>query len=946
MLYFVMPYIAGESLRARLDREGKLPVDDAVHIAAQLASALRYAHAAGVVHRDIKPENILLSDGHAWLVDFGVAQAAASTRDARLTATGLIVGSPQYVSPEQARGDGDVDARSDIYSLGCVLYEMLTGRAPFQAKTLEATLLGHMTQQPPSLRDARSDVPARIEQIVKRALAKLPDERFQSAEEFERALTGGALAARPRRLRVSKKLIAGVVVLIAVPVMVMSREGIGDFVSGLGSAAQLDTTRYVVLPFDVPPELKSLHIEQRLSDALAEWQGIDVVDPVEASRALSYSYSDRDAARAARAAGAGRYLLGFVSRTNGALRLVVELHDSKRSGVMAKQRLLSSGADPTSSELDGLVAGILAPAFASECMESPVGTHNLKALGACDRAFSALQDGDISQADSAFQNALSFDRHYARAALWLTQIRTWLAIDPPDLRALASIALADTSSVNRRDRLLARGIAFLSARDYLAAQQTFSTSIARDSTDYAAWLGFADAIRNDEVVLPDPTAKWHWSFRSSYRRALEAYKRAFALKPELIGLYSGRSYMRLRDALLTATSSFRAGHDASGRNAFAAYPELSHDTLAFVPMPQRLFAAGTEGSWPVSLASAVDRERDALRELASNWANMDPNNPAAREALGIAQELSGDRTAIATIGDAARMAHKPDDRVRLLAKQVALRVKFGMPDDLAQVDSARMLAQLLIDEHSRAGTGDPSDLVMPAILLGKATMAASLARDAAVSDARQLNLPTGVVAPAREVLAFAAAGAVSDMPGALEDVVANAVKNAVAPARQGSVLGMLLGRAALVGFPSYQCAMLKRLQRGPAGDAELALREGNAAAAVRIVQRSIMSTRFARPADLTIDVLYAEAAVLKGAGKLADAASRLDATLNAVQWFPPGRLEDFVQMGALIRAAAIRGSAARQAGDSAELKRWSAPLRILWRDADPEVKQQFAPSAN
>ena len=155
-LFYVMPLIEGESLRARLSREGRLAVDDAVTLAREVADALEYAHSQGVIHRDIKPENILLSRGHALLADFGIARAAAAAGAAQLTETGLSLGTPSYMSPEQANGDAGVGPASDIYSLGAVLFELIAGELPFTGKTAEAVLVKRFTEAAPALRTRRN----------------------------------------------------------------------------------------------------------------------------------------------------------------------------------------------------------------------------------------------------------------------------------------------------------------------------------------------------------------------------------------------------------------------------------------------------------------------------------------------------------------------------------------------------------------------------------------------------------------------------------------------------------------------------------------------------------------------------------------------------------------------------------------------------------------------
>ena len=196
LLFYVMPYIEGESLRARLDREKQLPVDEAVRMATAIASALDYAHRHGVIHRDLKPENILLHEGQPLVADFGIALAVSNAGGARITQTGLSLGTPQYMSPEQATGDRAIDGRTDLYSLGAITYEMLTGDAPHTGSTSQAIIARLLTERPRSIRTARSAVPEYVEAAVERALEKLPADRWATAKEFAEALTGARAISR------------------------------------------------------------------------------------------------------------------------------------------------------------------------------------------------------------------------------------------------------------------------------------------------------------------------------------------------------------------------------------------------------------------------------------------------------------------------------------------------------------------------------------------------------------------------------------------------------------------------------------------------------------------------------------------------------------------------------------------------------------------------------
>jgi tetratricopeptide (TPR) repeat protein/class 3 adenylate cyclase/tRNA A-37 threonylcarbamoyl transferase component Bud32 len=195
LLFYVMPFVEGESLRQRMDGEKQVAVDEAVGYAVAIASALDYAHRHGVIHRDIKPANILLRDGQVFVTDFGIALAVSGVDEERLTATGLLVGTPQYMSPEQAVGDESLGAASDIYALGSVLYELLTGAPPHTGPTVQAVIAKVLTQEPAPIGAARSGVPLHVEQAVAKALAKAPTDRFASASEFAAALTSAAAPA-------------------------------------------------------------------------------------------------------------------------------------------------------------------------------------------------------------------------------------------------------------------------------------------------------------------------------------------------------------------------------------------------------------------------------------------------------------------------------------------------------------------------------------------------------------------------------------------------------------------------------------------------------------------------------------------------------------------------------------------------------------------------------
>jgi serine/threonine-protein kinase len=231
-LFYVMPFVVGETLRDRLTRERQLPLDDAMLIAREVADALGYAHAQGVIHRDVKPENILLQGGHALVADFGIALAVQTAGGQRMTQTGLSLGTPQYMSPEQAMGERSIDARTDVYALGVVTYEMLAGDPPFTGSTVQAIVAKVMTERPSPITTVRDTVPAGVEYAVMRALSKLPADRWATAADFATALrsgppTGAAPADRRsnagRRLRANAALVALSAVSLGVAAWALAR---------------------------------------------------------------------------------------------------------------------------------------------------------------------------------------------------------------------------------------------------------------------------------------------------------------------------------------------------------------------------------------------------------------------------------------------------------------------------------------------------------------------------------------------------------------------------------------------------------------------------------------------------------------------------------------------------------------------------------------------------
>lgn len=325
LLYFVMPYVEGEPLRVRLDRERQLTVEDTLQILKEVASALGYAHGRGIVHRDIKPENILLTGGHAVVSDFGIARAVDVAGSARLTETGLAVGTPWYMSPEQASGDHKIDGRSDIYSLACVAYEMLGGSPPFTGPSPQAVMARHSMDPVPRLKTLRQAVPEALEQTIERALAKTPADRFPSAAAFADALergpaiAGAARGSRRTRRGPRRSLLVAAVLLVLVAA--------GWFLPRLLPNDQLALQSLAVLPLedlsgDPEQEYFVSGMHEALIDALAQVGPLRVISR---RTMMQYAGSAKSVPEIARELDVMGVLEGSVERDDDRVRLRVRL---------------------------------------------------------------------------------------------------------------------------------------------------------------------------------------------------------------------------------------------------------------------------------------------------------------------------------------------------------------------------------------------------------------------------------------------------------------------------------------------------------------------------------------------------------------------------------------------------------------------------------------------
>jgi serine/threonine-protein kinase len=440
-LFYAMPYVEGESLRQRLERESQLPVDETIRILTAVAGALDYAHRAGVVHRDIKPENILLATAsggnrsHPLVADFGIARALDAAGGERLTQTGLALGTPAYMSPEQAAGGGRLDERSDIYALGCVAYEMLAGTTPFTGPTAQAILARHAVDPVPPLRTLRPTVPPAVAFAIERALAKVPADRFATAVEFAEALhatapappTGPNAGIRRLRLRIAGALgalavlagLAGVLWRVRPPALAPHRVAVASFENRTGQA---DLDNLGALAADL------------ILRALMETQLVDVSD-LEAVNVGGRDDSGRPADPRAQAkrARAGLLVLGNYYRSRDSVTFHASVVDVATGRNLRSLEPVIGPIEQSGSALEALrqrVAGVLGllldPMTESFHVDPDMAPpQNLPAYRELVAGLRLEKRNDFPGAAERYRRALELDSTFLAPLIQLAHVSAW-----------------------------------------------------------------------------------------------------------------------------------------------------------------------------------------------------------------------------------------------------------------------------------------------------------------------------------------------------------------------------------------------------------------------------------------------------------------------------------------------------------------------------------------
>ena len=496
--YFVMPFIEGESLRDLLVREGQLAVEQALQITREVADALAYAHAQGFIHRDIKPENIMLSNGHALVADFGIARAVTAAGGAnKLTGTGMAIGTVDYMSPEQATGSGQVDARGDLYSLACVLYEMLVGSPPFAASSAQAVIARHLVDPVPPIRTVRATVPVPVEAAILAALAKSRADRFATVKEFVEALEGrrpipSLSHAAPLDPRASSRR------------RVLMLAGVGGLILVAGAAylalrpPRLDDHRVLIGVFENrtgEPTLANLGT-QAATEVASGLSSLDSVQAVDARSVSADSAAVRDLLalrRLARKEGAGSVVLGAYQRRGDRLEFEVQMTDATTGKVL---RPLVPVAGPIAGSAR-VVAVLRSRVMAGYAAQFDPRFHD----------HTAVSQPTNYEAYREFQNGLTAG--WTDADMALTHFRRAIALDS----------------------------AFSTARIYAATGILSGSCPVVDSAAAALRAAGAHLFANDQAKLDYGVADCHPDHRVQYSAAQHLFRSAPGV-PEYVYLVS------------------------------------------------------------------------------------------------------------------------------------------------------------------------------------------------------------------------------------------------------------------------------------------------------------------------------------------------------------------------------------------------------------------------
>ncbi len=667
--FYVMPLIEGESLEQRLTRGGPLPINEAVTYITEVLDGLAYAHALGFVHRDVKPSNVMITRGHAQLADFGIARAVEQSDGRKLTESGFALGTAEYMSPEQASGERNIDGRSDIYSVGCVLYEMLAGSPPFTGATSRAVMARHFVDPVPALRTVRDTVPEPLESIVFTALAKTPADRFTDATAFRDALRDPAVrstvtnpahrvtAAPSRAVRRTPQLILGGLLALVIA------GGVYAWRSRTTALAPLDQNRVMVFPFEQSAELAD---RATLGEDVATIIGnaLDAAEPLRwvdgwasmdsTQRASLRSVGDEPARALARQKRCAYVVRGRLTKVSNAIEVALTLYDVERDSVVGRGVARGTVDDPWKQGLDAvnkvlprLIAGSARNLLVDWEGRPPAAVANFL-VG--EGKFRRVQ---MRAALDAYRAAIGLDSTFAIAALRGVQAAAW-SHNSAAGAALLKIALSQP--LPPHSRYFALGVEAYRAGMADSAITLLTRATTEDPENLAAWTQLGEVYMH---LLPRA------ALRAPDDAADEAFARAQALDSSAVNVLYHPVQIRLRRGDVAGAAAmlarFRAAQpDQTALNelVFAdacVRTKAARDTLraaaAAAPL-EFLSASATLGAAGANLPCAL-----AMYEIVQA---VDTSNTDVADARRYVA-LAGIVTIALTRGDSA-LAHAAVDR--------------------------------------------------------------------------------------------------------------------------------------------------------------------------------------------------------------------------------------------------------------------------------------------
>ena len=695
VLYYVMPFVEGESLAARLRRDRPLPIDEAVAIARQVASALAAAHRHGIVHRDIKPDNILLDGERALVADFGIAHALGGTAQEKLTTTGLIVGTPTYMSPEQIGGSLQIDGRSDIYSLGCVLYEMLVGEPPYGGPSVQVILARHAAERLPSLRTARSTVPPALELVVHRAMAKAPADRYRDATRFaaalDEALAGPSDLPRSkawiRPARWTAIALAGAAAVAIVAASLARRDRVAP-------ATAVGRNLVAVLPFEravngdsslqrVSGEIAGLIAERLTGEGGPRSVSVGTVHEALARAGITAGQpiADDRALRVARDVGAGLVLTGRAAADQGRIILTAALLSAADGSVIARVEPVSAARDSLLSAADRVTAELLVRAAGEPLGRLPeLRGERIEILRTYLAGRLAYVRGQTALAATRFAEAAAADPSFPYAPLGLALVR--------GLEGDDSLARAMRGRLSPADQLFLTalvGVRYPEPAPEAEVIRAWEDAVLNGAGYPESWFKLSEELFHRGPLIGMPRV---------LERAVAGYRRVLELDPRFVPALG-----HLID--IAASAGDTAGVRALGRRYFAL------DSVGDLADYYRWRRAVSLGDTAVrrQIRSRMDRLSDATSERIVLAAQLDGTALEDAEAAVVA------RRSQSSLANATRLAY---------LHMTELALNRGRPGAAAQ----------LVAERYAATNSPPIDRLMDvvsALFAGGDTVAAARA---------------------------------------------------------------------------------------------------------------------------------------------------------------------------------------------------------------------------